>query len=117
MPRLTLQNQSNSFVGRSTNKRRMSGEHVIENRTESVNIGSACELGSVASSLFWSHVTRRAERFYHCARNGTFSLNKPCQAKIGKMRFAVCIYQDVPRLDIAMENPPLDGHNEQCAPV
>src|SRR6476660_2300587 len=82
---------------------------MVKNGAETIYIGCSCELRVTTSCLFWRHVTRRAERFNHCARNRTFSLDKPCQAKISKMRFALCIYQDVPRLDISMQDPPLVG--------
>src|SRR5262249_53591389 len=100
-------NQPDSFVNCSADKRRLTGQQVVEDRAEAVNISGACKLGNVAGSLFGRHITRRAERSYHRTRNSTFPFNKPRQAKIGKMRLAVGIYQDVPRLNITMQDTAL----------
>ena len=109
LPRLGFQNQPDSFVSCSANKRSVTGEQVVEDRTESVNIRGTCKLGSVASSLFGSHVTRRTEPLHHCARNCAFSLNEPCKTEISQMRLAVCIYQNVPWLNISVQDPSLMG--------
>ena len=38
---------------------------------------------------------------------GTFSLDESCQAEIREVRFTIGIYQDVPRLNISMQNSSL----------
>src|SRR5215469_16418132 len=81
----------------------MTCQQLIKNRAKTVDVCHAGDSRVVAHCLFWRHVTRRAQHF-HCPRDRTFCFDKSSQTKIGQMRFAFPIEQNVPRFDITMEN-------------
>ena len=53
--------------------------------------------------MFRRHVTGRAQHF-HRARDRALSLDQSRQTKVGQMRFAFLIEQNVSRLDVAMKD-------------
>jgi hypothetical protein len=53
--------------------------------------------------LLWRHVTWRA-KYIQGVRNAAVGFDQPGKPKIGQMRFAFCIEQNVSRFDVAMQN-------------
>ena len=54
-------------------------------------------------SLFRRHVTRRAHDFQR-ARDRALCFDQSRKTKIGEVRFAFCIEENVSRFDVAMQN-------------
>jgi len=59
--RLCFQHLANRFVRRPAGERRLASQHLIENRTESVNIRRSRELFHLAGGLFGLHVAGCSE--------------------------------------------------------
>src|SRR5437667_6489314 len=81
----------------------MTCEQLVKHCAESVNIGRACDRCVVAYRLFWGHVAGSAQNF-HRARDSALCLHQPRKAKIGQMRFALSIKQNVSWFDVAMQD-------------
>ena len=86
----------------------MAGQQVVEYCAETINIYRACDDSVVPPCLFWGHVAGCAQ---HVARAGNraFCLDQSGQAEIGKMRFTLCIKQNVSRFNVPMQNAVLVG--------
>src|SRR5204862_686930 len=78
-------------------------QQLVEYCAKSVNICGAADGCVISHGLLWRHVTWRAQNFQR-ARDGALRSDQACKAKIGQVRFTFCIEQNVPRLDITMEN-------------
>ena len=84
----------------------MIGEQLVKDGTKSINIRCTCRLRVATNRLFRRHVTWRAQHL-HRARRRTLRFDQSGKTKIGKMRFAFYIEQDVSRLNVSMHNPVL----------
>jgi hypothetical protein len=103
LPRLGVQNQSDSFISGTASKRWMASEQLVKHCAESVDIRGATDARVISHRLFRRHVAGRAQNF-HCARDATLCFDQPCQSEIGEMRFAFCVQQNVSGFDIAMQD-------------
>ena len=81
----------------------MPGQQLVEDGAKSINICRVGELRIVSHCLFRRHVTGRAQHF-HRARDRALSLDQSRQTKIGQMRFAFLIEQNVSRFDVTMKD-------------
>jgi hypothetical protein len=79
---------------------------LVKHRPKTVDVSGAADCSVISHRLFRRHVTWRAQNF-QCARNGAFTLDQPRKAKVGQVRFAFAIEQDVSRFDVTMKNPVL----------
>src|SRR5436189_4862397 len=70
---------------------------------KSINIRGAADSRVVTHGLFRRHVTRRAKNVQGL-RDTTFRFDQSSKTKIGEVRFAFCIEQNIPRFDITMKN-------------
>ena len=84
----------------------MAGEQLVKTAPSPYTSVALVQLGVVTNRLFRRHVTGCAHHF-HRARDRTFRFDQPRQSEIGQMRFAFCIQQNVPRLDVSMQYPVL----------
>ena len=104
--RLGFQNQSNGFVGRPSSERRLTGEHLIKNCAERVNIGCCGQLFGPTRGLLGRHVARCPENIERI-RDRAFLFDQTRQSEVGQMWFAILIEQNISRLDVAMQNAAL----------
>ena len=81
----------------------MTGEQLVKHCAKSINICDAADGRVVSHCLFRRHVTGRAQHFQR-ARDGALGFDQSGKTKIGQMRFAFFIEQNVSRLDVAMQN-------------
>src|SRR5439155_16058208 len=92
------------LVRRTAGKRWMISEQLVEHRTKSINIRGIAEFCVFTGSMLRRHVTGCAQRLTR-ARDCAFSFDQSRQAKVGQLRFAFCIEQNIPRFNISMQNP------------
>ena len=89
-------------------ERRMTGDHVIENRAQCVDVDRRAGLPDVPGSLFGSHVAGRAEDL-----PGQCQLFRTVrafgQSKVGDLRWAGAGQQDISRLQIAVDHAVVVG--------
>src|SRR5207244_7752466 len=87
----------------STSERWMAGEQMVKNRSETVHICCMRELCDVTLRLFGRHVTGRPQNLRRPG-NSTLCLDQAGQTEIGQMGFALRVEQDVPRLNVSMQD-------------
>ena len=120
VPRFPFQKQPDCLVWGSRNEWRITSQQVIKHRAKPIHIGRVSDLLSLAISLFRGHIARRAQRFPRPS-NAVCRVNHPRQTKVCEMRFAFCVYQDVPRFDIPVQNSTfvriLDRARQPCDEV
>src|SRR6476620_11653981 len=81
---------------------------MVEDRTKHINISSACDPFILSRSLLRCDVTGCAKHFL-CSGNSAVRFHQPDQTKVGQVWFALCVEQDIARLNIAMQDPALMG--------
>src|SRR2546430_3846875 len=82
---------------------RPSSEKIKQDRTETVNVGSAGKLIGWAFGLLGRDVAR-GPKCLQRSRKIAILIEPFCQTKVAHHRFAVFIKEDVSRLKIAMQN-------------
>ncbi len=87
-------------------KRRPTGEHLVENRAQAVDVARRAEFAAGAGGLLGGHVGRRAENRAR-EREVRLGLDPFGQAEIRNMRPSVGIDQNIRGLQIAMQNAAL----------
>jgi len=81
----------------------MASEQLVKHCAESVDIRGASDSRVITHRLFRRHVTGCTQHFQR-ACNSAFGFHQPRQTKIGEMRFAFLIKQNISRLDVSMQN-------------
>ena len=84
----------------------MTREQLIEDSTESINIGCTCDLGVLSRGLLRRDVTWRS-KYFHSPCNGAVRFHQTHQTKVSQVRFALRVEQDISRFYIAMQDPAL----------
>src|SRR5207248_2320546 len=84
-------------------KRRMTGQQLVKHRGKSINISDAADGRVITYRLFWGHVAGRTQHF-HRARDSALCLDQSRKTKIGEVRFALSIKQNVSRFDVSMQD-------------
>ena len=79
---------------------------MIKNGPERVNIGGRRQLFHPTSGLLRRHVARRSEHIERIS-DRAFLFDQARQSKVGQMRFAFSIQQDIPGFNVAMQNAAL----------
>src|SRR5439155_20269091 len=103
LSRLRFQNHPDSFISCAPGERRMAGKQLIKDCAKSVNIRCARGLRLVTSGLLGRHVTRRSQ-YLQCSRDRALCFHQPRQPEVSQMRFALCVEQDIARLNVTMQN-------------
>lgn len=87
-------------------KRRLAGQRLEQHRAQPIHVRRGGDLLRLARRLLGRHVVRAA---HHCERLREVGLffHQLGEAEIREHRLALRIQQDVPRLDVAMQNPAL----------
>src|SRR5262249_7869364 len=101
--RFSLQKKADCLIWGSSNKWRMTGEQMIKYRAESIDVRGIGDPVSLAISLFRVHITWRAQHFSR-AGDAVRRFHQSCQTKVCEMRLAFRIHQDVPRLNVPMQD-------------
>jgi hypothetical protein len=81
----------------------MASEQFVEDRAKSIDICGTAGRRVVTYRLFRCHVARRPHYLLR-ARDSAPMLDQSGEAKIGKVRFAVCVQQNISRLDVSMQD-------------
>ena len=91
-------------LGRSA-KRPAPGEHFVQDHAQAEDIGPAVHPVPFTAGLFRAHVRRRpGER-----RASAEVLRPQGEAEVGDIRFAVRVKEDVPGLDVPVDDPVVMG--------
>ena len=80
----------------------MTGQQLVEYGTKPINIRCDGKSRVITGSLFRCHVTGRAQ-YLRCALPCSL-LDEPRQSKVGQVRFALSINQDIPGPDVTMKD-------------
>ncbi len=93
--RLLLQNQEDRVECRGGLERRSSGEHLVEDRTQAVDIAGRSDPAAAASHhLFGRHVARRSHDGSRGRKAGT-GIKPLGQAEVGHVRPALEVDEDI----------------------
>src|SRR2546430_11676684 len=82
LPRLSVQQQFDGLVARSSSKRRMICQKLIKHRAKTVNVCGAADGRVVSHGFFRRHVTWPAHHF-HSARDRAFRFTQSRKSEVG----------------------------------
>src|SRR5438046_1701634 len=81
----------------------MTCQKLLRYSAQSIDICDAAGSRVISHCLFWRHITSRAQDFQR-VRDTALRFDQSRKTKIGQVRFALCIQQNVARLDISMQD-------------
>ena len=121
--RLLLPNRSHDLSWCVADEWRAAGHHFVKNYAEAPDIGPLID--RCTTRLFWRHVRNGSEyraqvgfnqqkRFVFRHRCRCFLFGKLCDPEVEHFHISVRSEHNVPRVDVAMDNPGLMGGGE-CA--
>ncbi len=105
-PRVLGDAPGDDRLGRGPGEWRFAGHHLVEHAAERVDVGAAVEVG-LAAGLLGTHVGRGADGEPGLGERAGI-LGGPGDAEVGHQRVPL-VDQDVGRLDVAVDDPPLVG--------